>query len=439
MLFYEENISRRHTMDYTSEYKSNDTIGDYILTNCCGSGGFGEVWLAKNRVSGLSVALKIITNRGQSEKEKNGLIKFQQCQHPNLIKILHVGETDNKQLYYTMDCADNAGTEHSYIADSLENRIKKGKISPEECYILAGKIAEALGHLHRAGMVHRDVKPGNILFIKGEPVLADIGLVTQADINTSFAGTKGFMPDYVWNDVHEPCSASDFYALGITLQCALSGSNNTQIAKRNCSISLSGCGGDLQRLCCTLEDQSKSFSETDEFIDSSEKFLMCLYGKNKQPNQAVSYKTNVQNHGKTCNYNGLKYIAIGLLSFAVLYYITAVKMQVREGFGDLNLFQICYMYFVSVCMFLFPPLVLLHCRKILKSHPEISRLSKSEMLKYALLLGLFGGHRFYAGRKITGTLMLLSFGGIGIWWLTDLLLLYFEYFSDNKKCLITAK
>ena len=439
MLSYEENTSTENAMGYISEYSSNATIGDYILTICCGSGGFGEVWLAKNRVSGMSVALKIITNRGQGAKEKSGLIKFQQCRHPNLIKILHVGETDNKQLYYTMDCADNAGTEHSYIADSLENRIKKGKISPEECYILAGKIAEALGYLHRAGMVHRDVKPGNILFIKGEPVLADIGLVTQADVDTSFAGTKGFMPDYVWNEEHEPCPASDFYALGVTLQCALSGTTNIQTAKRNCSITLSGHGGDLQRLCCTLEDQSKNYSNSDGFIDSSEKFLKCLHGKNKQINQAASGKICIPNSGQSCSYNGLKYFAIGLLVFAALYFVSAVKMQLQEGFGDLNVVQICYMYFVSVCMFLCPPLELLYCRKILKSHPEVSSLRKSEVLKYAILLGIFGGHRFYAGRKITGTLMLLSFGGVGIWWVTDILLIFCNYFIDGDKKLIENK
>ena len=61
------------------------------------------------------------------------------------------------------------------------------------------------------------------------------------------------------------------------------------------------------------------------------------------------------------------------------------------------------------------------------------------MLKYAVLLGLFGGHRFRAGMNITGLLMLLSFGGLGLWWLTDIFLICFNCFIDNEKKLIIKK
>ena len=429
-----------------SKFNSGDVIGDgYQLISLCGSGGFGEVWRAEHEKYGL-IALKIITNEKYDDKELKGIFQFQKCKHPGLIEILDVGHTDERLLYYTMPLADHADSENEYKADSLALRIeKKKKISPDDVYKIAENISKALGCLHKEGLIHRDVKPDNIVYINGEPVLTDFGLVTVVSYETSRAGTPGFWPSYVLNKSYVPCEASDFYALGATLLCALAGTNDPDLAlKRIVSMTYPDPGGDLIRLCCTLEDQSKVYSESEEFIDSEEKFLSCLQGRKEQKVSVDKSEVSVNNtdypdEKPANNYNSLRNIAIGLFIFACIYFSSAIKMQIREGFDGLNIAQIFYMYFVSACMFLCPPFVLLYCRKILNSQPEVSNLTKSEMLKYAVLLGIFGGHRFHAGMKITGIMMLLSFGGLGIWWLTDVLLLSFDCFSDNKKCLIMRK
>src|SRR5687768_1533964 len=59
---------------------------------------------------------------------------------------------------------------------------------------LALKLTHAVGHLHRHGLVHRDIKPSNVIFVRGEPKLADIGLVTDLGSSRSFVGTEGFIP-----------------------------------------------------------------------------------------------------------------------------------------------------------------------------------------------------------------------------------------------------
>lgn len=419
-----------------SLYNPGDKIGKYKLISRCGEGGFGEVWSAEND-KGEKLALKI-NRQKYADKELKGIFSVPKGAHPNLLEIIDIG-LDDGTFYYAMPLADNVGSADKYEADTLAYRIEHKTIPPKEVYELAEKMAAALGHLHNNGLIHRDVKPDNIIYVKGEPVLTDFGLVTESNYEVSRGGTFGFLPAYVNNREHTPCQASDFYALGATLQCALTGKKDPDLAKLRLEMTYPAPGGDLVRLFCTLEDQSKKFSESEDFIDSAEKFLACLYGK-KLPVKAASDSITInQTENSSGNYNGLRNIAILMLIFALLYHGSAIKMQLQEGFPGLNIGQIFYMYFVSFCTFLCPALVLLYCRKVLKSSPAVSPLTKKEMLKYALLMGIFGGHRFHAGMKFTGSLMLLSFGGLGIWWLTDILLLSFDCFSDSRKRLIRSK
>lgn len=267
-------------------YKTGDRISDCTLLDCAGYGGFGEVWRAKND-DGKTVALKIITNIKDGNREFNSILKLQKCEHDSLIKIDNIGITTDEYrfLYYFMPLADNIGTREKYIPDTLRSRLcKKGKLPPETLYEIAEKIANALGTLHKAGFIHRDVKPDNIIFIDGKPVLADIGLVTTSDVYTSRAGTYDFLPPYVLNKTHEQCPASDFYAFGMTLLCALYGTDNPEDACRRCrydSKSLNGFSLDIVNLYGILEKQSKNFPQTKEekkeFIDSPEKFLAVLH------------------------------------------------------------------------------------------------------------------------------------------------------------------
>src|SRR5206468_10682570 len=89
---------------------------------------------------------------------------------------------------------------------------RRGGLRFEECLQLSLSLARALGRLHKAGLVHRDIKPSIIIFVNGVPKLADIGLVTDVGEARSFVGTEGFIPP------EGPGTAqADIYSLGKVL------------------------------------------------------------------------------------------------------------------------------------------------------------------------------------------------------------------------------
>jgi WD40 repeat protein len=213
-------------------------IPDHTLVCRIGGGSYGEVWLARN-VMGVQRAVKIV-HRANFEhdrpfdREFHGIQKYEPVSrsHEGLTEVLHVGR--NEELgcfYYVMELADDAGeagepvseplaqgatphdpcpvpsshhppvppsairTVHSYVPRTMRHELKqRGRLPLAECLRLAQTLTEAVGHLHRHGLVHRDIKPSNIIFVHGVPKLADIGLVTGADEVKSYVGTEGYMP-----------------------------------------------------------------------------------------------------------------------------------------------------------------------------------------------------------------------------------------------------
>jgi serine/threonine protein kinase len=198
-------------------------IPDYTLETCCGSGAYGDVWTAKDH-SGISRAVKLL-DKGRLERlgvlhrEEKAITLFRSNVpwHPSLVEIYHVGENE-KYIYYVMDIADNLGTPDKYIADTLDERLKKGPLSVSDAKKLLESMLDAVECLHVAGLVHRDIKPSNIIFVGAAPRLADIGLVRSNTASVSIAGTVGFMaPD------GSAGSESDLYSLGKLLYCAITG------------------------------------------------------------------------------------------------------------------------------------------------------------------------------------------------------------------------
>src|SRR5205807_3953952 len=87
-----------------------------------------------------------------------------------------------------------ASAPHLYTPHTLRADLEHGRLPVERVLEIGLALTEALGHLHGHGLVHRDVKPSNVIFVNGKPKLADIGLVTDASDTCSIVGTEGYLP-----------------------------------------------------------------------------------------------------------------------------------------------------------------------------------------------------------------------------------------------------
>jgi serine/threonine protein kinase len=187
------------------------------------------------------------------EREFEGIQRFEAVSrsHPSQLAILHVGKNDEAgYFYYVMELADpfesskpeirnpkevrnpkseihatngdvrpsafgllsafDLRTSDLYVPHTLREDLKRrGPLPATECLEIGAALATALAHLHEHGLVHRDVKPSNVIFVNGIPKLADIGLVAGTDDTMSFVGTEGYIPP------EGPGTPSaDCYALG---------------------------------------------------------------------------------------------------------------------------------------------------------------------------------------------------------------------------------
>lgn len=180
-------------------------IPDYELLRRIGRGSYGEVWLGRN-VMGSFRAVKVIRREAFDharpfEREFAGIRQYEPVsrQHPGLTSILHIGRGEGC-FYYVMEVADDLEGEEQihpdrYIPRTLAAELKRNKRLPVRTCAKAGQVlADGLAYLHRQGLVHRDIKPSNIIFVKGSPKLADVGLVAEAGEKGSFVGTAGYMP-----------------------------------------------------------------------------------------------------------------------------------------------------------------------------------------------------------------------------------------------------
>ena len=180
-------------------------VPDYELLRRIGRGSYGGVWLARN-VMGEYRAVKVVCREAFDsdrpfEREFAGIREFEPLSRAreSQVDILHVGRHDGL-FYYVMELADDlkGGREidpEHYVPRTLRSELQEcGRLPVEECVEIMLSLTSALGHLHRNGLVHRDVKPSNVIFVNGTAKLADIGLVASTDATFSLVGTEGFLP-----------------------------------------------------------------------------------------------------------------------------------------------------------------------------------------------------------------------------------------------------
>ncbi|MBQ9336599.1 MAG: serine/threonine protein kinase [Lentisphaeria bacterium] len=221
--------------------KIGDMFAGCRILDLCGQGGCGCVYLAEDAV-GERVAVKII-NTPDKERELRGVQAYIAVmgQSPHLLQLRHVG-IEQDELFYIMPACDAFPGVSAYLPDTLGTRLKfRGRLDPAEALGIVRKIASAVEVLHRAGLLHRDIKPDNIIFIHGEPVLSDPGLICALDISISLAGSLGFLPPECFAGKENNSTQSDIFALGKVFYCMVTGEAPGLFPKLPRDLSFSLC------------------------------------------------------------------------------------------------------------------------------------------------------------------------------------------------------
>jgi serine/threonine protein kinase len=190
-----------------------------------GRGGMGVVYVATHLALNRRVALKLIapdlaSDAGFRERFKQESMTAASIDHPNVISIFHAGEEDGK-LYVTMRYVEGTDLRAMIARD--------GKIPPRQAAEIVSQVAAALDAAHQHGLVHRDVKPANILIGEaGHAYLTDFGLTKHAGSRSGLTKTGMFVGtlDYIAPEQLQggPVDARvDVYALGCVLYQTLTG------------------------------------------------------------------------------------------------------------------------------------------------------------------------------------------------------------------------
>src|SRR5258707_5976494 len=202
-------------------------LGNYQILDEIGHGGMGVIYRARQRHSRRIVALKRILAYEADSRET--LIRFRReaqaaasLDHPNILPIYEIGEDEDGLPLISMKFA--AGGSLRDVAPALRNK-------PSRSVALMAKVARALQCAHAQGILHRDLKPGNILLDgRGEPLVSDFGfakwLDTASDLTHTLTifGTPGYVaPEQAEGSTRSLGPSTDVYSLGAILFDLLTG------------------------------------------------------------------------------------------------------------------------------------------------------------------------------------------------------------------------
>ena len=201
-------------------------FGDYQLLEEIGRGGQGVVYRARQKSLNRIVALKVI-GLGQWATEAH-LKRFRReaeaaasLEHPSIVPIHEVGERDG-YCYFSMKLVEGG---------QLDEVVRHSPLSTRQAAELIAKVARTVHYAHEHGILHRDIKPGNILVDqKGEPHLTDFGLARLVETESTVTrtkevlGTPSYMaPEQAIGETGKLTSATDVYGLGAVLYQLLTG------------------------------------------------------------------------------------------------------------------------------------------------------------------------------------------------------------------------
>ena len=199
--------------------------GRYVLGDLLGRGGMADVYRADDLVLGREVAVKLLRDSAPNAIDRRRFLAeaktLARLNHPNLVTILDAG-TSGEHPYLVLEVVNGASL-------SATLRAAGGRLSPERVLTIGAQVAAALAHCHAVGVVHRDVKPGNILLgADDRALLTDFGISRLLDASThhtvagSTIGTASYLaPEQVYGAEITP--AVDMFALGLVLLEACTG------------------------------------------------------------------------------------------------------------------------------------------------------------------------------------------------------------------------